>query len=198
MEAEGQIEGGCAMRSFGPSRGFSLIVMALAVSLFAVRSQAQTSGASGTLVIQGGRLIDGTGKPPLENAVIVIEGERIKAVGKQGEIAFPKDSRVIDMKGKTLLPGFIDGHCHLVDFMGEVYLHFGITTCPDITQNDDEWSLAQRDGTALGRIRGPRIWSTGIRLGGPPPPWAQRVETGRVVTTPEEGRAAVRKKKELG
>jgi imidazolonepropionase-like amidohydrolase len=186
------------MRSFGPSRGFSPIIMALAVSLFAVRSQAQTSGASGTLVIQGGTLIDGTGKAPLENAVIVIEGERIKAVGKQGEVTFPKDSRVIDMKGKTLLPGFIDGHCHLVDFMGEVYLHFGITTCPDITQNDDEWSLAQRDGTALGKIRGPRIWSTGIRLGGPPPAWAQRVETGRVVATPEEVRAAVKKKKELG
>ncbi len=186
------------MKALGSSKAFSLAVVVLAVSLLAVRSEAQTSGASGTLVIQGGRLIDGTGKAPLENAVIVIEGERIKAVGRQGEITFPKDSRVIDMKGKTLLPGFIDGHCHLVDFMGEVYLHFGITTCPDITQNDDEWSLAQRDGTALGKIRGPRIWSTGIRLGGPPPPWALRVETGRVFTTPEGVRAAIREKKEQG
>jgi len=162
------------MKSFVPSGGFSLAIMVLAVSLSAVRSDAQTSGAPRTLVIQGGTLIDGTGKAPLENAVIVIEGERIKAVGKQGEVTFPKDSRLINMKGKTLLPGFIDGHCHLVDFMAELYLHLGITTCPDITQNEDEWTLAQRDGTALGRIRGPRIWSTGIRLVGPPPDWARR------------------------
>ena len=52
------------------------------------------------VVIQGGTLIDGTGRAPLENAVIVIEGDRIKAVGKQGEIAIPKDSRVVSMKGK--------------------------------------------------------------------------------------------------
>ncbi len=186
------------MKAFAPSRGFSLAIAALAVSSLAVRSDAQTSGASRPLVIQGGTLIDGTGRPPLENAVIVIEGDRIKAVGRQGEITFPKDSRIINMKGKTLLPGYIDGHCHLVDFMGELYLHLGITTCPDITQNEDEWTLAQRDGTAAGKIRGPRIWSTGIRLVGPPPSWARRVETGRLVRTPEEARAAVRKKKELG
>src|ERR1700719_935221 len=132
-----------AMKAFGPSRGLSLTIIVLAVSLLAARSDAQTSGAPRTLVIQGATLIDGTGKAPLENAVIVIEGDRIKAVGKQGEIAFPKESRVINMKGKTLLPGYIDGHCHLVDFMGEIYLHLGITACPDITQNEDEWTLAQ-------------------------------------------------------
>ena len=116
------------------------------------------------LVIQGGTLIDATGRAPMEDAVIVIEGERIKAVGKRGEVAAPPNARVIDVKGKTILPGLIDGHCHLLDFMGEIYLHLGITTCPDITQNDDEWTLAQRDGTSLGKIRGPRIWSTGARL----------------------------------
>jgi hypothetical protein len=83
------------MNSFSPSRGLSLAIIALvvsllAVSVLAVRSDAQTSGASRTLVLQGGTLIDGTGKAPLENAVIVIEVGRIKAVGKQGEIPFPR------------------------------------------------------------------------------------------------------------
>src|SRR5581483_11074895 len=105
---------------------------------------------------------------------VVIAGERIKAVGKRGAVALPRGARVIDVKGKTILPGLIDGHCHLLDFMGEIYLHLGITTCPDITQNDDEWTLAQRNGTNLGKIRGPRIWSTGARLVGPPPVWARR------------------------
>ncbi len=150
------------------------------------------------LVIQGGTLIDATGRTPIENAVIVVEGERIKAVGKRGEVAAPRNARVIDVNGKTLLPGLIDGHCHLLDFMGEIYLHLGITTCPDITQNDDEWTLAQRDGTNLGKIRGPRIWSTGARLVGPPPDWALRGERGYLIKTPEEAVAAVRKKKAAG
>src|SRR5215472_13383663 len=184
------------MKALGLFGGF-LALVALAASL-AARSDAQTVGPARTMVILGGTLIDATGRRPIENAVIVIEGERIKAVGRQGDVTYPKDSRIINMKGKTLLPGLIDGHCHLVDFMGDLYLHLGITTCPDITQNEDEWTLAQRDGTALGRIRGPRIWSTGIRIVGPPPSWARRVETGRVVRTAEEARAVVRRKKELG
>ena len=150
------------------------------------------------LVIQGGTLIDATGRPPLENAVIVVEGERIKAVGKRGEVAVPRNARVIDVTGKTILPGLIDGHCHLLDFMGEIYLHLGITTCPDITQNDDEWTMAQRDGTNLGKIRGPRIWSTGARLVGSPPEWALRGERGHLIKTPEDAVAAVRKKKAQG
>jgi hypothetical protein len=140
-------------------------------------------------------LIDATGRPPLQDAVIVIEGERIKAVGKRGDVAVPKGSRIIDVKGKTILPGFIDGHCHLLDFVGELYLHLGVTTCPDITQNDDEWTMAQRDGTNLGKIRGPRIWSTGRRLVGPPPVWARRAESGYLIKSPEEARAVVRKRK---
>jgi imidazolonepropionase-like amidohydrolase len=184
------------MKPIALARRLSFAVIALAGSCLAFRADAQAPPKP--VVILGGTLIDATGRPPIENAVIVIEGERIKAVGRQGDVSYPKDSRIINMKGKTLLPGLIDGHCHLVDFMGDLYLHLGITTCPDITQNEDEWTLAQRDGTALGRIRGPRIWSTGIRIVGPPPSWARRVETGRVVRTAEEARAVVRRKKELG
>ena len=150
------------------------------------------------LVLRGGTLIDATGRPPIDDAVIIVEGERIKAVGKRGEVSIPRGARIIDVKGKTILPGLIDGHCHLLDFVGELYLHLGITACPDITQNDDEWTMAQRDGTQLGKIRGPRIWSTGSRLVGPPPAWALRGERGHLVKTPEEARAVVRKKKEMG
>jgi len=176
-------------RSFYPT--FALFAF---VALHGV-GRAQQSTA---LVIQGGVLIDGTGRTPLEDAVIVIEGDRIKSVGKRGDVAVPRNARVIDIKGKTILPGLIDGHCHLLDFMGEIYLHLGITTCPDITQNDDEWTLAQRDGTNLGKIRGPRIWSTGARLVGPPPAWALRGERGYLIKTPEDAVAAVRKKKAAG
>src|SRR5437016_4704427 len=173
-------------------------LLLVATFLLPTKVEAQRTAASQSLVILGGTLIDATGKPPLENAVIVIEGERIKSVGKRGEIAIPKGSRIVDVNGQTTLPGLIDGHCHLLDFVGELYLHLGITTCPDITQNDDEWTMAQRDGTNLGKIRGPRIWSTGARLVGPPPSWALRAEFGYLIKTPDDARAAVRKKREMG
>ena len=98
--------------------------------------------AEKTLVVQGGSLIDGTGRPPSENSVIVIQAGKFQAVGKSGEVSIPADAELIDVKGKTVLPGFIDGHGHLEDFHGELYLHLGITTCATIElYQDGPWTL---------------------------------------------------------
>ena len=158
--------------------------------------------AEKALVVQGGKLIDGTGRPPIENSVIVIQEGRFGAVGKSGAVSIPADAQMVDVRGKTVLPGFIDGHGHLEDFHGELYLHLGITTCANIElYQDGPWTLAQKQGTALGKIRGPRIWLSGRAIGG--------VSTGHdafgsrtardniIVTTPEEVRRAVQRKKEL-
>src|SRR5829696_7831772 len=103
------------------------------------------------LVVQGGKLIDGTGRPPIENSVIVIQAGKFHAVGRSGEVAIPAGAEVIDVKGKTVLPGFIDGHGHLEDFHGELYLHLGITSCFTIQNTQDgPWTLAQKRGTQLG------------------------------------------------
>ena len=119
------------------------------------------------LVVRGGRLIDGTGRPPLDNAVIVIRDGRFAAVGRDGEIAVPPGAEVIDVAGKTVLPGFIDGHAHLEDFHGELYLHLGITTAVTIEIfQDGPWTLAQKRGTESGNIKGPRIWTSGQAIGG--------------------------------
>src|SRR6266478_3431512 len=64
------------------------------------------------LVIEGGTLIDGTGGAALPNSVVVVEGSRITAVGKRGSITYPKYAKVVKADGKTVLPGFIDGHIH--------------------------------------------------------------------------------------
>jgi imidazolonepropionase-like amidohydrolase len=159
--------------------------------------------AEKTLVVKGGKLIDGTGRPPIENSVVVMQNGRFLSVGKSGEIAVPADAQVVDAAGKTVLPGFIDGHGHLEDFHGELYLHLGITTCANIElYQDGPWTLAQKQGTALGKIRGPRIWMSGRAIGG--------VSTGHdafgsrtardniIVTKADEVRRAVQRKKDLG
>jgi Amidohydrolase family len=159
--------------------------------------------ADQSLVVQGGKLIDGTGRAPIENSVIVIQNGRFQAVGEAGEVGIPAAAQMIDVKGKTVMPGFIDGHGHLEDFHGELYLHLGITTCANIElYQDGPWTLAQKQGTDLGKIRGPRIWMTGRAIGG--------VSTGHdafgsrtardniIVTTPDEVRQAVQRKRELG
>ncbi len=155
------------------------------------------------LVVQGGRLIDGTGRPPIQNSVIVIQAGRLQAVGRSGEVSIPADAQVIDVKGKTVLPGFIDGHGHLEDFHGELYLHLGITTCATIElYQDGPWTLAQKQGTDLGKIRGPRIWMSGQAIGavgtGHDAPSSRTFRGNIIVTTPEEARKAVRRKKEIG
>jgi imidazolonepropionase-like amidohydrolase len=65
------------------------------------------------LVIMGGSLIDGTGKPPVEDAVILIQGGKFQAVGKKGEVKIPEGARIIDVRGKTVVPGLIDAHFHM-------------------------------------------------------------------------------------
>ncbi|MGN6735137.1 MAG: amidohydrolase family protein [Candidatus Binatia bacterium] len=157
--------------------------------------------AEKALVVRGGTLIDGTGRPPLENSTIVIQAGRIRAIGVSGNVAVPEGAEIIEVKGKTVLPGFIDGHGHLEDFHGELYLHLGITTCANIElYQDGPWTRAQKEGTMLGKIRGPRIWMSGRAIGG--------VSTGHdafgsrtardniIVTTAEEIRRAIQRKRE--
>jgi imidazolonepropionase-like amidohydrolase len=69
----------------------------------------------GHTVLSGGRLIDGTGSAPIENPVILVQGSKIVAVGREGDIAIPQAEGVnkLDCRDKTLLPGLIDCHVHL-------------------------------------------------------------------------------------
>ena len=111
------------------------------------------------LVIQGGRLIDGNGGKPIEHATVIIEGNRIKRI-TEGKVDIPREARVIDARGKTVLPGLIDNHVHYRDLLGEFFLAHGVTTVRDLG-NSLDWILAQRDAVDLGRIAGPRIFCTG-------------------------------------
>jgi hypothetical protein len=159
--------------------------------------------AEKVLVIQGGKLIDGTGRRPVENSVIVIQNGRFQAVGAHGAVSISAGAEVIDVSGKTVLPGFIDGHGHLEDFHGELYLHLGITTCASIElYQDGPWTRAQKQGTDIGKIRGPRIWMSGRAIGavgtGHEAFGSRTFRDNIIVSSPQEVRQAVRQKKELG
>ena len=99
-----------------------LLALALVAGAAGDRPRAQDAAQTlvQTLVIDGGTLIDATGRAPVTDSVIVISGNRFVAVGKRGEVSVPQGARVYDARGKTILPGFIDGHCHLEHFWGEV------------------------------------------------------------------------------
>ncbi|MDX1747910.1 MAG: amidohydrolase family protein, partial [Halobacteriales archaeon] len=75
---------------------------------------AQDGGESlDRLAIVGGFLVDGTGGPPVEDAVVLLEGDRIAHVGTVADTEVPSDAEVVDASGLTVMPGLTDAHVHL-------------------------------------------------------------------------------------
>jgi imidazolonepropionase-like amidohydrolase len=173
-----------------------LIYIIFLVSLWLVLSffSATTIGdQSPVTVIEGGTLIDGTSNRPLENAVVVIRGNEIAAVGKKGRVIYPKDARIIRAAGKFMLPGLIDLHVHYYEWHGELFLAHGVTTVKD-TGNPVEWLEAISQAISEGRVVGPRLFYTGNSLTSPPPIRDHHIG----LESPEMGRLAVRILKEHG
>ena len=113
--------------------------------------------AQEVIVIRGGTLIDGTGGPPLPNAVVVIRGNRIETVSRNGQASYPAGARVLEADGKFIVPGLMDAHCHYQDWMPELMLNYGVTSVFEIG-GGGAWGLAQRQAVARGKIPGPRIF----------------------------------------
>ena len=127
-----------------------------------------TSAAQERLTaLEVGLLIDGSGAEPIKDAVIVIEGKRVKAVGRKGAVKIPQGARVIQAGNTTAFPGLIDSHVHYKEWQGELYLNHGVTTALAIGSEPIEWVVAQKEGIAKGKIVGPRIFAAGPHLNSP-------------------------------
>jgi imidazolonepropionase-like amidohydrolase len=146
-----------------------------------------------TLALVGATLIDGTGAPALNDSSVVIQGGRIVSAGPRGKWKLPKDARIVDLAGKTIVPGLWDMHAHFEQVeWGPVYLAAGVTTVRDCG-NEFEFITAVRDAIDSGRGVGPRLLLAGIVDGsGPIALGVARVDT------PEQAREWVHRYHDAG
>ena len=120
------------------------------------------------LVVRDARVFDGVSERPIERASVVVEGTRIREI-VVGAASLPPGARVLDGRGGTLLPGFVDMHSHLVSELGaRLYLANGVTTVR-FAGNDPDAVLALRDAIEAARVPGPRVFSLGPLLDGVSP-----------------------------
>ncbi len=159
--------------------------------LFALFSAATIGAQESVLVLQGGTLIDGRGGAPIEDAVVVVRGDRIAAVGRRGQIPIPAGANIIQTTGRTILPGLIDMHLHLRGWKIPLYLAHGVTTVGDI-HSDTAWIIAQRAAQKSGVMQGPRLFVSGARVLGPLLPGPPRAFGAGYVRDVAEARAYVR------
>jgi imidazolonepropionase-like amidohydrolase len=148
--------------------------------------------ASG-LVIRNASVLDverGTLQPSM---TILISGTRITAVGPDTTVKAPREAAVLDVGGKTVMPGLVDMHTHIGDEDGLLNIAAGVTTVRDLANDTDELEQ-RRKRFDEGTLIGPRVVPAGFMDG--PGPYAGPTKV--LVATAEEARAAVRKYADLG
>ncbi|HUF18191.1 MAG TPA: amidohydrolase family protein, partial [Thermoanaerobaculia bacterium] len=160
-----------------------------------------TDVPTGSLAFVGGRIITMRGDEVIEDGTIVVERNRIVAVGPRSSTTVPSNARVIDVAGQTLTPGWIDVHWHGAQGTDQIIpkqnwvnyssLAFGVTTIHD-PSNDTASIFAASELARAGQVVGPRIYSTGTILYGAQSPFRARIESA------EDARSHLRRMKAVG
>jgi len=127
----------------------------------------------GIIAFTNARIITMEGDKVIENGTIVIEGNRIVSIGS--DISIPTGAKVMDVDGKTIMPGIVDAHAHLGNFrLGlspqqqweyVANLAYGVTTAHDPSSNS-EMVFSHSEAIKAGNMIGPRVYSTGVILYG--------------------------------
>lgn len=130
---------------------------------------------NGLLALTGARIITMKGDEVIEEGTILVENNKIIALGKSSEMTVPAEAKVIDVTGKTIMPGIVDVHAHLrtspdgispqQDWSYMANLAFGVTSSHDPSSNT-EMVFSQSEMLKAGRMVGPRLYSTGSILYG--------------------------------
>jgi imidazolonepropionase-like amidohydrolase len=192
------------------------LVALLVISLFScspnqtfasIQSGLEKIDAKGLVILEGASLIDGTGSPPRNDSVVVLKDERILTVTDKGSYTtYPKDSEIVNLTGRFLIPGLFDMHAHVAGVLDSSYnqtisentlkalLDNGITTIRNPGGPTKE-SVALRDAVAAGQIKGPQIFTAGRLINGLPFP-TRFVET--IANTEAEVREEVKRQADAG
>ncbi len=135
----------------------------------------QSDVPEGLIALKGARIITMKGDEVIEEGTILIENNKIKAIGKMDQVLIPSEAKVIELGGKTVMPGIVDVHAHLrtspdgitpqQDWSYLANLAFGVTTAHDPSSNT-EMVFSQSEMIKAGRLLGPRLYSTGSILYG--------------------------------
>ncbi len=135
----------------------------------------KTDAPTGILALKGAKIITMKGDEVIEEGTILLENNKILAIGKLKDINIPATARVIELNGKTIMPGIVDVHAHLrtspdgispqQDWSYLANVAFGVTTAHDPSSNT-EMVFSQSEMLKAGRMIGPRLYSTGSILYG--------------------------------
>ncbi|TZF84822.1 amidohydrolase family protein [Pedobacter sp. BS3] len=130
----------------------------------------------GKIAFTNARIITMKGDEVIQDGSIVIERNRIIAVGPSKQVTIPEDAKVVDVRGKTIMPGIVDVHANLQANTGGISpqqdwnylanLAFGVTTSQDFSGNA-EMSISQAEMIRAGIVRGPRVYAAGTILDEP-------------------------------
>lgn len=185
----------------------------VALLLFAAGALQAQQPPGHKLALVGGMLITGLDEPPIHHAAVVVDGDRIVAAGPLSQVQVPPEADVIDTSGRTLLPGLIDLHVHLIilghgdydrwdpwiaeqklvervmEISARQLLMAGVTSAVDLGGTLKE-SLSVRDRIKRGEIPGPRMWMSGPWITRDPGDYSPALDTQLVVDTPEQAALA--------
>jgi len=161
----------------------------------------ETDKPTGVIALTNAHIITMNGEEVIENGTIVVRENRIEALGSADDVSIPNDAYVMDVEGKTVMPGLVDAHAHIGNFRSGLSpnqqweyfanLAYGVTTAHDPSSNT-EMIFSQAEMVRSGNMIGPRIFSTGRILYG-----AENVQK-TVINDLEDARSAIRRTQAFG
>ncbi len=167
----------------------------------AIGLKLQSYKPEGIIALKGARIITMDGTEVIERGTIIINQNKIENVGNEIDVEIPKNAKIYDVTGKTIMPGIVDVHAHLrtspdgvspqQDWSYYANLAFGVTTSHDPSSNT-EMVFSQSEMLKSGRMVGPRVYSTGTIM------YGADGDFKAVVNSLDDARSHVRRMKAVG
>jgi imidazolonepropionase-like amidohydrolase len=136
------------------------------VAVLAMVTSACAGGDSDRVVLVGATVIDGAGRTPIRNGVVVVNGSLIEAIGPADVVQIPSGAQEIDLTGRWIIPGLIDADARAESWALSRFLAYGVTAIRDV-RTDTDAALDVSQQVAGDVVQGPRIYFAGSPIGDP-------------------------------